>query len=81
MIHCRSSSPSVVGNDADPLLWIAAVVNEDPYKEATGLTLPNANRQIWIELRKPAGLQNIRQNIGGDFGVHRFSRRIPSGAR
>ena len=49
----------MVGDDADALLGIAAVVDEDAGEQAAGLALADADGQILVELREAAGLQDV----------------------
>ena len=60
---------AVVGNDADALLGISAVVDENADQQATGLALADADGEILVELGKAAGLQDVGQHVGGDLGV------------
>src|SRR6266478_2104198 len=55
---------SALGDNADPFLWIAAIVDEDADEQAAGLPLANPDGQVRVELRKAAGLQDIRQHVG-----------------
>src|SRR5467141_295809 len=59
----------MVGNDADTFLGIAAVIDKDADKHATGLPLSNADGQVLVELGKAAGLEDVGEHIGGDFGI------------
>ena len=65
VLHHRA----MIGDDADAFVRIAAVVDEDSGEQATGLPLANPNRQVLIELREAAGLQNVGEHVGGDVGV------------
>src|ERR1700733_14033116 len=60
---------AMVGDDADALLRIAAVVNENAEDLATGLPFPNPDDEILVKLRETAGLQNIGQDVRGDLGA------------
>jgi hypothetical protein len=60
---------AMVGNDGDALFGIATIINKNPDQQSAGLTLPDADSQVLIELSEAAGLQDIRQNVGGDLGV------------
>ena len=63
------SDRAVVGDDGDALLRIAAVVDEDAGEHAAGLPLANADGQVLVELGEAAGLQDVGQHVGGDFGI------------
>jgi hypothetical protein len=59
----------MVGDDADTFLGIAAVIDKDADKHAAGLPLSNADGQVLVELGKAAGLEDVGEHIGGDFGI------------
>ncbi len=65
VLHDRS----MVGDDADAFLGIAAVVDEDAGEQAAGLPLPDPDGQVLVELGEAAGLQDVGQHVGGDFGI------------
>src|ERR1035441_5669791 len=60
---------AMVGDDADPLFRIAAVVDENAEDLAARLPFPNPDDEILVKLREASRLQNIRQDIRGDLGT------------
>ena len=50
-------------------LGIAAVVDEDADQQAAGLAFANADRQVLLELREAARLQDVGEDVGGDLAV------------
>jgi hypothetical protein len=62
----------VVRDDADTFLRVAPIVDKDADEQAARLSFPNPDGQVLIELCEPAGLQDVGENIGGDFSVPAF---------
>ncbi len=60
---------SMVGDDADAFLRIAAVIDEDADQQAARAAFANPHRQVLVELGETSGLQDVGEHVRGDVRI------------